>query len=704
MAVNKFDTRQTISYAAFSMAGTSANAGLNTVLAAMDAEIAKLFEDRNAILADGGLITFTGTQIQFTENLNLVLNSRVAGGAPQVISLGSSTQTLANGDIWYATVNRSAGTATTAIASSLPAVTGSNQEIFLIAKRTDAGDSTQRIYWRNAVAFNAGQVARLGTVGGGFAGFADGSVTNPGGYFTSQVNTGFFRPATSVIGIAVNGAERSRFNTLGLYINGTTDPSGGSFSLVANESSAGNARVAYLRGAQTATSEGGIGPTMMIQNTNSTVNNFSSVAFAGSAGIGAVYLYAQFTDHTNGYGRFTFVTRDTDGFVQRARIQQSGLVAANGGSVKFENASGNTVDVKAAASTTNHTLTLPGTQTAGPLVNDGAGTLAWGGGISAKNYVINGNFDFSQRNTTFTTPTSAQYGLDRFNINYNGTAGTFTLSQQAFTVGQPDVPNEPQYFMRLAQTVASSGASFKEYEHRIEGVRTLAGKTVTLSFWAKADASRAIYAKMYQFFGTGGSPSSVVGVTQQNGTATTTWQKFVFTFILPSISGKTLGTTAGTDYIAIQIGLPINTTFTVDVSQVMLNEGSVAAAWAYASGGASLNYGAELALCRRFYEKTYDVTTVPGTSTGVNARYGWTNASTVQGSHFTTAKRIAPTVTFYSVLGSKDKISQQGDLDTTGTATAQDTGQNGFRYIGGVTGTSGANTNTTYQFTADAEL
>lgn len=168
MAITKFDLRQSVLRPAQPMIGSAANDTADTLFPKIDAELSKLFEDRNILLTDGGTITFTGTQLQFTENLNIVLNSKVSGAAPQIISLGSANVNLsASGQIWYAVIDRSAGTATASVATSLPAVTSANQEVFLLAKRVDAGDGTQRVYWRSGMAMNAGQSVRLGASGSG---------------------------------------------------------------------------------------------------------------------------------------------------------------------------------------------------------------------------------------------------------------------------------------------------------------------------------------------------------------------------------------------------------------------------------------------------------------------------------------------------------------------------------------------------------
>lgn len=172
MANTKLDARQSVLRAILGFVGNAANEDLATLLPRVDAELAKLYEDRNIFLTDGGTVTFTGTQVQFTENLNLVLNQKISGAAPQIISLGSANVNFTtNGHMMYAVVNRTAGTATiTSGATSLPAVTSANQEVFLIAKRIDAGDGTQRLYFRNGSAFNAGQSARLGSAGTGNGG------------------------------------------------------------------------------------------------------------------------------------------------------------------------------------------------------------------------------------------------------------------------------------------------------------------------------------------------------------------------------------------------------------------------------------------------------------------------------------------------------------------------------------------------------
>lgn len=178
----QLDLRQSVLRAALSMVGSAANDAADTLFPKIDAEIAKLFEDRNIVLAGGGIVSLTvsGT-IAFSEALELHVNSLVSGAAPTVISLTATSRSLtANGNMVYAVVNRSAGTATvTSDVNSLPATVAANQEVFLIAKRIDSGPIV-RVYFYGGFSLSAGLSSRLGYSGAQFdTEFAAVDVTDP---------------------------------------------------------------------------------------------------------------------------------------------------------------------------------------------------------------------------------------------------------------------------------------------------------------------------------------------------------------------------------------------------------------------------------------------------------------------------------------------------------------------------------------------
>lgn len=232
---------------------------------------------------------------------------------------------------------------------------------------------------------------------------------------------------------------------------------------------------------------------------------------------------------------------------------------------------------------------------------------------SNKNAIINGNFDIWQRGTSFST--ASTYTADRFFISAAGS--TFSTSRQLFTLGQTDVPNEPNYFLRDIVTSVAGAANASNLIQHIESVRTYAGKTVTLSLYAKADASKNVAVEFVQNMGSGGSPSSnVLGIGVTTLALTTSWQKFTITTTIPSISGKTLGTN-NNDTLDVNIWFEAGSNFnsrtnslgqqsgTFDIAQVQLEEGSSATAFEYRT------LGQEIALCQRYYCKSFNINTTP---------------------------------------------------------------------------------------------
>jgi hypothetical protein len=215
-----------------------------------------------------------------------------------------------------------------------------------------------------------------------------------------------------------------------------------------------------------------------------------------------------------------------------------------------------------------------------------------------RNRIINGNFDFWQRGTSFSVTGTNTYTADRWLVFFDGTGATRTISQQSFTPGQTDVPNEPKYFLRFAQSVAGSGSTLNSLDQRIEDVRIFAGQQVTLSFWAKAAASATMpNVQLIQGFGTGGSPSANTSTTVTSNVAvTTSWQRFSYQVNVPSISGKTLGTSTNNSTIALVLAMPLNATFTLDIAQVPLEPGPVATPFEQRP------IGTELALCQRYFQ------------------------------------------------------------------------------------------------------
>jgi Carbohydrate binding domain len=212
--------------------------------------------------------------------------------------------------------------------------------------------------------------------------------------------------------------------------------------------------------------------------------------------------------------------------------------------------------------------------------------------LAGKNKIISGDFSVWQRGTTFTNVGGGNYTADRWVLSADVNPTSHTISQQAFTAGAAPVAGyESAYFLRSAITTVGSTTAL-EMQQRIEDVRTFAGQTVTLSFWAKADSARSSIIYLYQNFGSGGSSGVYVATPTIN--YTTSWQRFTFTMNVPSISGKTLGTNHSL-YVAIRQAAASGST--LDLWGVQLEAGSVATPFTTASN----TLQGELALCQRYY-------------------------------------------------------------------------------------------------------
>lgn len=204
-----------------------------------------------------------------------------------------------------------------------------------------------------------------------------------------------------------------------------------------------------------------------------------------------------------------------------------------------------------------------------------------------RNYIHNPLFNVAQRGAgPFTT---GMFTLDRWQMAVVGAGGSMNVQQmQLVDVARAQIGDEQAAAYVYAQVTAGTNPTdYKLLQQKTEGVRRLAGKTVTVSFYAASSAGLPIGVNFQQDFGTGGSPSAMVVVPGQAITLTTGWARYSATFTIPSIAGKTLGTagddgttlvfwfSAGTNYNTNSGSLGLRTQ-NVSLWGVQLEVGSVA--------------------------------------------------------------------------------------------------------------------------------
>jgi len=244
-------------------------------------------------------------------------------------------------------------------------------------------------------------------------------------------------------------------------------------------------------------------------------------------------------------------------------------------------------------------------------VNDITGTVNLASGAqwaAGKNKIINGDFAINQRSFT-TTSTIGAYGFDRFFLNYSQVSGTNPIySAQTFTAGTAPVAGyESKNFARLVTANQANAADFATLEQRIEDVRTFAGQTVTVSFWAKAaSGTPKVGIAAQQSFGSGGS-AAVSGLNTTTTTISSSWARYSVTFAVPSISGKTIGAGSYLElFFMTSVGSGVSIygypavglqNITVDFWGIQIEAASSATAFQTATG----TLQGELAACQRYY-------------------------------------------------------------------------------------------------------
>jgi hypothetical protein len=316
-------------------------------------------------------------------------------------------------------------------------------------------------------------------------------------------------------------------------------------------------------------------------------------------------------------------------------------------------------------------------------------------GINNKNRIINGNMAIDQRNAgaSVSVDGTSPYTLDRWQAE-DATDGVFTVQQDAGAVTPPVGFTD---YLGVTTTTADSSLAAGQYsrvQQCIEGYNiadlawgTANARTVTLSFWVRS------------------SLTGTFGGALQNGTFN---RSYPFTYTISSantweyktitVPGDTTGTWATTNGrgLFVQFGLGVGSTYsgtagawaasnlisatgatsvigtlnaTWYLTGVQLEVGTQATTFTTAGG----SYGAELALCQRYYQ----------TIDGLLA-YGLASTTTVQTSFTFPIMRAAPS---FSLGGSGSGLKlTDGAADSNASAfsvtTQQMTADSFFGIIG----------------------
>jgi hypothetical protein len=344
-----------------------------------------------------------------------------------------------------------------------------------------------------------------------------------------------------------------------------------------------------------------------------------------------------------------------------------------------------------------------------------------------KNRIINGAMRIDQRNNGASiSVTSTGFPVDRFYINANSFG---VISGQRSTTAPAEFTNST---LMTVTTPRSSIAASDVYGIRqtIEGLNvadlgwgTANAQTITVSFWARSSITGTYTVSL---FNTAFNRSYVATYTISAantfeyktitiaGDTTGTWatdNSGGINLYFDLGSGSNFQTTAGAWGASGYLRTSGSTNWistngaTFYITGVQLEKGSNATSFDYRP------YGTELALCQRYYQKSYDASTVPAT----NSTIGFKNCNVIDtstlnrlfisGNTLPVVMRVTPTFVYYSQDGTVNNVSLYSNTATkiaiSTTQGASDASLGTYLQLA-----SNATASTSYYFhyTASAEL
>ena len=238
-------------------------------------------------------------------------------------------------------------------------------------------------------------------------------------------------------------------------------------------------------------------------------------------------------------------------------------------------------------------------------------------GYGFKNRIINGGMGIWQRGTSVSGVGTGAYLADRWQLTMIGTSLNCTMSQDT------SVPNTNYLYSLKVQQLTSNATSVSEYAIRqrfeLANVRDLAGSPIAISFWYRSNVTGTHGVRVLPLGSTGGVDSAINFTVN----AANTWEYKTITSTALSALTSWGSTADNAAALILDIGLVVGgqSTKTIsandycNVTGVQLEKGPTATSFDYRP------YGTELALCQRYYEKSYDINTAPGTNTSLGCEY-----------------------------------------------------------------------------------
>jgi len=345
-----------------------------------------------------------------------------------------------------------------------------------------------------------------------------------------------------------------------------------------------------------------------------------------------------------------------------------------------------------------------------------------------KNRIINGAMVIDQRNAGASVTPNGTYTLDRW-YGDNSQTGKFTVQQNAGAVTPP-----AGFINYLGVTSSSPGYSLLTTDEfrigqQIEGLNvadlawgTASAATVTLTFWVRSSLTGAFGGAL------GNSANNRSYPFTYTISVANTWEQKTVT-----IAGDTSGTwlTTNGKGINVQFSLGCGSTYsgtaniwagafyiqptgstsvvstsgaTFYITGVQLEKAPQATAFDYRS------HGTELALCQRYFEKSFDIGTAVAQNSGtfngaaVAQSPGQLSGMSFGDTRYKVNKRNAATVTFYNPAAANAFARDQNASVNCTATSAWVIGESSFAVSASTGSGSGITNRIGVHWSADSEL
>jgi hypothetical protein len=333
----------------------------------------------------------------------------------------------------------------------------------------------------------------------------------------------------------------------------------------------------------------------------------------------------------------------------------------------------------------------------GDSITFGDGSIVASGSQGFKNKIINGAMMIDQRNAGATvTPLNGSYTLDRWKCSFSA-ASKFTVGQSSTA----PVGFTNSFLATVSNAYTITSGDYFVPSQKIEGYNiadlgwgTANAKTVTLSFWVRSSVTGTFAVTILNSANDRSYPATYT-INSAN----------TFEYKTITIAGDTSGTWLTTNGIGLDIywNLGMGSTYsgtanawqagtyysatgatsivgtagaTFYLTGVQLEKGTTASSFEYRS------YGAELALCQRYYAK------LGGTTSGEALAVGMVNDAptaawfTVK---YPTTMRAAPTLAYSSIYVTNQATYNYAPTSIRGQTAGLDSASFGINFATGGT-------------------